>query len=304
MQQPCRTSLQHVSLDEPCPLFFSIALQCGAIIKSVEKYQNLLLFSCRKPTVNKAYHFWASAKMKNVKLPLTSQFLTDLILQRTGPFIKLGGIQALNEWFAKGDVTGLVQYLQSRNLVSEYLRMVVEECRADATALKNCIPRESLQKIVSIGPGNGLFELFLLDEGNTTDLMLIDIERTPGHYHGFNSKGSGYASLSATKKFIEDNVDASLKIHTCNPSMQHLPDFKFTLLVSILSMGFHYPCDEYVDFVLRNGTEGSLVVIDKRIGAPDSGFEKMAMSLLERRSIKARKSTRVFLQRAYKDCIS
>ena len=233
-----------------------------------------------------------------IEIPSTPQFLTDLILQRTGPFLKLGGNLALNDWFTKGNVNGLVQYLKSKNLISEYLRLVLEDFKVELNELKMNIPKESLRKIVSIGPGNGLLELLLLREGSTTDLLLIDIERTPEHYHGFNSKGSGYASLLATKNFLEKNMGVSTKIHTCNPAKESLPNFEYTLLVSILSMGFHYPCDEYADFIMTNSSKGSIVVFDKRLGVPDAGFEHISTSFSQMQSISGQKHKKVFLQKS------
>jgi hypothetical protein len=235
--------------------------------------------------------------MHNIEIPSSSQFLTDLILQRTGPFLKLGGKIALNNWAVKGDINGLANYLSVNNLTSKYLNMVIDDFKIELNEIKKNIQRDSLFRIASIGPGNGLLELLLVREGITTDLLLIDIERTAEHYHGFNVKGSGYASLSSTKNFIERNIDTTIRIQTCNPTIEPLPDFNYNLLISILSMGFHYPCDDYINFIINNSSENSLVVFDKRIGAPDSGFQKISTYFTQKHLIKGQKHIRYFLQR-------
>jgi len=235
--------------------------------------------------------------MMNIKIPLNSQFLSDLILQRTEPFLKLGGGNALMNWFSRGNINGLVNFLKVNNLVSDYLRMVFENYKSEIISLIDKLPRKALKRIVSIGPGNGIFELLLVRENLTTDLCLIDIERTLEHYHGFNLKGSGYANLQTTKTFIESNIRSPLNITLCNPTKEPLPEFEYSLFISILSMGFHYPCDEYADFIISKSIINSLCIFDKRINEPDAGFEKILKNFSVIYSIKEKKYVRFFLKR-------
>ena len=100
--------------------------------------------------------------MMNIKIPLNPQFLSDLILQRTDPFLKLGGGNALMNWFSQGNIDGLVNFLKVNNLVSDYLRMVFENYKSEIISLMDKLPRKALKRIVSIGPGNGIFELLLV----------------------------------------------------------------------------------------------------------------------------------------------
>lgn len=213
--------------------------------------------------------------MKEIKLPTDINFIADLILQRTGVFIKLGGGAVLNNWFSNGNKEGLANFLFENNLLNAFLKLTLESIKAEIDALTSHIQKGFLDKIVSIGPGNGLCELFLVAQGHTSELLLIDIEQTQQHRHGFNATGSGYASLAATKKFITDNISSNIEIHTCNPQKEPLPNFEYTLLMSLLSMGFHYPCDEYVDFIASQNQEGAMLIFDKRRGVPDQGFEKI-----------------------------
>lgn len=41
--------------------------------------------------------------MREVNIPLAGDFIVDLVLQRTSPFLRLGGAEALGRWFASGD---------------------------------------------------------------------------------------------------------------------------------------------------------------------------------------------------------
>jgi len=65
--------------------------------------------------------------------------------------------------------------------------------------------------------------------------------------------------------------------------------------MSILSMGFHYPCDEYVEWILANKGEGALIVLDKRRDAPDAGYDSLRAEFDVRESLESPKSSRVFL---------
>jgi hypothetical protein len=233
----------------------------------------------------------------NIKIPSNSQFLSDLILQRTGPFLKLGGGNAFSNWLSRADTNNLVNFLKVNNLVSDYLRMVFENYKSEIISLMDKLPRKALKRIVSIGPGNGIFELLLVRENLTTDLCLIDIERTLEHYHGFNLKGSGYANLQTTKTFIESNIRSPLNITLCNPTKEPLPEFEYSLFISILSMGFHYPCDEYTNFIISKSTVNSFVIFDKRIDKPDSGFQKILKNFSVIYLIKEKKYDRFFLKR-------
>ena len=101
---------------------------------------------------------------KPITFPLEKHFLTDLILQRTGAFIKLGGASALNNCFASGDRDGLEKFLLKNDLVDIYLRLVRQEIENELKEINEAFSQKSLDRLVSIGPGNGLVELMLVSE--------------------------------------------------------------------------------------------------------------------------------------------
>jgi len=225
-----------------------------------------------------------------------NKFLLDLILQRTGPFLKLGGRNVLNDYM-RGGADALVNFLTANNLQQKYLRMVFADLKAELNQIKKYIPTGSFKKVVSIGSGNGILELLLVQEGQTQELLLVDIEDTPELYHGFNINGSGYANLIDSSNFIKSNTEFSSKVYVCNPTKEKLPEFKFSLLLSTLSMGFHYPCDEYVEFVTEQSLFNSFVVLDKRRDAPDAGFVQILKKFSVIYFIKNKKHDRFFLKR-------
>ena len=200
-------------------------------------------------------------------------WIADLVLQRTGPINTLGGQSALLEWLRSGDRAPLEALCSDESFVVKYLDIVAAEAFNEAVPLYSYLGGD--RRVCSIGPGNGLVELFLSLNAGVAELLLVDIEKTAEHAHGFERKGSGYASLEKTKEFLMANGISADKIYLCNPQQVSLPSFKFDLLISIMSMGFHYPCDEYVSFIQKNCARPGRVIFDKRRGVPDAGFEEL-----------------------------
>lgn len=223
------------------------------------------------------------------------EFIENLILQRTAAFTRLGGFGVLNEWFQTGDKSILSRFLRENNYLEIYVRETIGEIAKEVDDLIEKINDRKIEKLISIGPGNGIYELCLMKKLGCASILLIDIEETSDHNHGFNLTGSGYASLLATKDFLTLNGINETHINLCNPYKEELPDFDFDLLISILSMGFHYPCDEYVDFISKNIKLGGLVVFDKRRGTPDTGFARLQSLLNTKNVFEYKKHDQYFL---------
>lgn len=234
-------------------------------------------------------------KCRDLDSTLDQNFISNLVLQRTGAFLRLGGAAALEEWFQEGSSQSIISFFKKSKLLDCYLAQVEDEVESEFKALINVVPSGALKHIVSIGPGNGLIESKILSLGETERLLLIDIEQTDSHYHGYALTGSGYANLSATKEFLLANGSYGTEIFLCNPFKDELPLFSLTLCVSFLSMGFHYPCDQYAEFINKNSIHGAVIVLDKRRNQRDMGYEL----ILEGRSlfnkISSVKSERVFI---------
>ena len=233
--------------------------------------------------------------MSIIKIPNDREFISNLILQKTGYFLDLGGAEAFQKWNAYGDKAGLVEFLEVTGKLDLYLELVIEELTVEFNQLRAYIPKKNFEKIVSIGPGNGLFELLLVQEGLTSEILLIDIEHTDYHYHGYNEKGSGYANLNATEVFIKSNINTDVTIICCNPNKQRIPDFEFTLLISLLSMGFHYPCLEYSDFIVNNSALSATIIFDKRNNVFDEGYNQLEKNFGIIHEFQSPKSTRLIM---------
>ncbi len=229
---------------------------------------------------------------------VSEDFISNLILQRTGPFIKLGGGAALRQWMETGDTKILFPYLLDRNLTEDYFSMVFAEIALEVEQLSERIEGASLDSIVSIGPGNGLVELALMSIGETRRALLVDIESNGSHHHNYAEKGSGYCQLIETMAFLRANGISETDIQFCNPLKHPLRDFDFTFCISLLSMGFHYPCEEYAQFILRNMLPGGYLIFDKRKSRSDDGFDHISSELILVDCISSEKSERLFFRKS------
>ena len=233
--------------------------------------------------------------IKDIYFPNNEEFLVDLALQRTGPLIEGGGANEFNKWVSSGDRTGIFKFLKDGNFLNTFLESVCIGIHQELESFCKAIPGIDTKSIVSIGPGNGILELALLQKNTDSKILLVDIETTESHHHGFFKQAAGYANLLATKNFFISNGINESRILLCNPTKTRLPDFRFSVAISTLSMGFHYPCDDYVQFLIENKEKGAHVVFDKRKNTHDKGFEKIMQHYSIKKALESPKSDRLFL---------
>ena len=229
----------------------------------------------------------------NIIFPESRNFFSDLILQRTDGFIKCGGREVLDRWFKGEKKDHLIDFLINNDKYEEFMKITIGNYLKEVDEFLKVYKIINADHLVSIGPGNGVFETLLLKKINFKNILLIDIEDTKSQKHGFANKGSGYASLASTKNFLVSNGIPLETIKICNPRIHNIPKFKFDLLFSLYSMGFHYPCDEYVDFIIENSSVNSKIIYDKRRKVIDIGYEKLTNNFLMLKKIQKLKHDRV-----------
>ena len=242
-----------------------------------------------------------------IKLPLNTEFIENIILQRTNRFIELGGQAELTNWVKTGEKKPLSSFLKKNNLVQKYLEQTFEDIQKEAVQISNNLDSQfpSNASLVSIGPGNCVFELLLYkhlgiikkDANLISSFLLIDIEETYGlHQHMFHEKGSGYANLNSAKDFLKNN-DVTSSITTCNPAKGNIPKIKYDLLISLYSMGFHYPLDDYIDYILFNSNERALLVFDSRHGQNEQSIKKIESEFVIYKQLNFSKWRRIFFKK-------
>ena len=173
-----------------------------------------------------------------------------------------------------GDRAPLMAEVQSNRSailagVAENIRQEMEEL---STALKAV--GQFPKQIVDIGCGAGIADIFLAHEFGA-EVTLVDIETTEHQYHGFNSQGSGYASLPAAKQLLAEN--GVLAAQTINPQKDSgaIKNLAPDLVMSLISCGFHYPIDDYAELMFATLKRGGAVCLDLRAHYERRGTEAL-----------------------------
>jgi len=234
--------------------------------------------------------------MESIDLTFSAADLADLALQRTGALIALGGGNALVDWFANGNKSALMAFL-SRAAVSEaFIGAVIDEVERDVALLAQHVDLSAIDSLTSIGPGLCIFEL-LLYRRQRCRLYLIDIERSDEHQHGYNPKGSGYSNNTTARAFLERNGLAKRDISFCNPRLEPLNHEPVDVILSNISMGFHYPVSEYVPYIERALPVNGLLIFDKRKGVPDPGWDALKRKFKTRAILDSEKHQKLLCER-------
>jgi hypothetical protein len=232
----------------------------------------------------------------NIKFDVDKDFLINLILQRTLNYLNLGGAPYLQEWFNNGNRDILLKLFHEKDKFDKFMHQCLNEIYKDYLTIQKYLTKET-EYICSIGPGNCIFELFLLKNLIIKKILLIDIEQTNDNHHGFQNQGSGYANLESSKRFLISNGINPESIDTCNPLKENMPNFKFDILISIISMGFHYPCDQYAKWININCKNNGLILFDKRKKVVDDGFELLKNTFSIKEQLEYIKHHRIILSK-------
>ncbi|MAV82933.1 MAG: hypothetical protein CMI90_05685 [Pelagibacteraceae bacterium] len=125
------------------------------------------------------------------------------------------------------------------------------------------LPRTT-SNILDIGSGLGVIDIYLNEHYNQKpNFTLIDknfIEKKV--YYGFNSSGQAYNNFKITKDFLLHNGLNSDQLSIFDADSNLLFDVKFDLVVSLLSMGYHYPLDQYLSVFKNNTHKNTVFIID------------------------------------------
>lgn len=212
-----------------------------------------------------------------------TDFIVNLLLQRTGYLVQAGFGSAIADWELTGSLESLKILASDNIFLDGFIESIRSSIAADVKAICAGVSLHDgpVETLVSIGCGNGLLEAQLCQQMPVAKLYLIDIEETPGKtHHGLALEGAGYSNLEKTCSFLDDALDSPPELIATNPLKQSLPsDINADLIISILSAGFHYPMSSYKEFVAANLCPGGFLVFDQRI--TDMPFMEFSLDGLE-----------------------
>ena len=113
--------------------------------------------------------------------------------------------------------------------------------------IKNYLPKKA-ENIMDIGCGLGIINIFLNKiYNNQPNFFLLDKNRIDKVIkYGFSSDYESYNDLRETRNLLINNDIKPSSINTLDVEKNFKIDAKIDIVISLKSMGYHYPIDQYL----------------------------------------------------------
>jgi len=136
-------------------------------------------------------------------------------------------------------------------------------CKKEFDQIKSYFPRTN-NNILSIGCGVGGLEYFFSSIKHLTMLDLIDRNFVSKKIiYGFNILNTeGYNNLDCTRDFLISNRFPKKKFKIFDYDKDKLPQKKYDLIISLLSLDFHYPFSIYKNYIKKVSTSHTVLILD------------------------------------------
>jgi SAM-dependent methyltransferase len=150
-------------------------------------------------------------------------------------------------------------------LVASQINTMVEK---DFVQIENHLPANAAN-VLDIGCGLGLIDIAIHKHYSSEPVMhLLDKTQDLAEgesIRGFNKEYTFYNSLDGSKETLISNDVAEDKIKTYEVGQhQALNEIKFDLIISLLSCGWHYSLETYVDLIKNQLTHNGILILDIR----------------------------------------
>ena len=161
----------------------------------------------------------------------------------------------------------LINYFQKKNLNVLTRKLFKKEFQT----LENFLP-PNLKNVLDIGCGLGIINIFLNQKyKNELDFYLLDKDRVDNSIkYGFNENYESYNDLNETKILLTANGVNKEKIFIYDVDHKININSKIDLVISLKSMGYHYPLENYFDLLQRVSTNETEFIFDVTDGRYDS----------------------------------
>lgn len=154
---------------------------------------------------------------------------------------------------------------------SRILQSYREEVQIDWDGIAPFLPDE-VHKSLDIGCGVGGVNEFIyrrFADVKSLSMTLADKDGvTDKIRYGMSRNPSVYNSLQCSVDYLT-SVGVSLdSIKTVDLNASQLPeDESFDLIISLISLGFHYPVDVYLDYLIDHLNDRGVLILDCRSGS-------------------------------------
>ena len=133
----------------------------------------------------------------------------------------------------------------------------------EIATFKNFLPK-SINSIMDIGCGLGIIDIFLNEFYNNKPIFyLLDKNRIDKKIkYGFSSNYESYNNLNETQDLLlKNNMDKD-KINLLDVDKAIKINKKIDLVISLKSMGYHYPIEIYLELFKKTCTPDTTFIFD------------------------------------------
>jgi len=153
---------------------------------------------------------------------------------------------------------------------SRIMRAYRDEVRIDWDGIAPALPDE-VHNSLDIGCGIGGVNEFIyrrFSDSNPMSVTLADKDEVSRRIHyEMTDNPSVYNSLSHSVDYLTSVGVSPDAIKTVDLNVTRPPeDESFDLIVSLISLGFHYPVDVYLDYLTNHLTDRGVLILDCRTG--------------------------------------
>jgi hypothetical protein len=153
----------------------------------------------------------------------------------------------------------LVNFYQKKNIDNVAEELFEKEIKT----FKNFLPKH-VKNIIDVGCGLGLINIFL-DKiyKNKANFYLLDKNRIDNKIkYGFSPNYESYNNLNETKKILLDNGLDDSRINFFDVDQEVNIDKKIDLVISLKSMGYHYPFENYLQLFKTCCNKNTVFIFD------------------------------------------
>ena len=204
-----------------------------------------------------------------MKVP--NEALKYILFQRTG-YLRLTNTfayRALNR-ITPFSIYNQVVTIESRINPSRIKKLFEDDIKNEYLSIKDFLP-ETCSSILDIGCGVAGIDVFLnyhYQDQHPTFYLLDKTHTEDSVFYAFNTKGAFYNSLNVAKTMLIENNTSERFVHLVEATDNN--DIKIyrnvDLIISLISWGFHYPVETYLEKAYSLLVKGGSMIIDVRKG--------------------------------------
>ena len=156
----------------------------------------------------------------------------------------------------------ITRYFLNEDLISrDYYTAMLKEFMT----IKKFISKEKNDLFLSIGGGIGGLEAIInknLDNKNYYFIERNYVSKKVKYGWGGMINDEAYNNLSLQKIFLEANGLKSAQVNIFDFDKDNFPNIKFDVIISLLSLDYHYDFDIYLDYLKKVSKPDTKIIFD------------------------------------------